>query len=55
MTGARKVSSGSPSTASTASDDRFWETYDWFQKRFMEDEPVKGGLLDLNRYYYHAE
>ena len=37
------------------SDDRFWETYDWFQKRFMEDEPVRGGLLDLNRYYYHAE
>ncbi len=37
------------------SDDRFWETYDWFQKRFMEDEPVRGGLLDLNRYYYFAE
>ena len=37
------------------SDDRFWETYDWFQKRFMADEPVRGGLLDLNRYYYHAE
>jgi hypothetical protein len=36
-------------------DDRFWETYDWFQKRFMEDEPVRGGLLDLNRYYYLAE
>jgi len=34
------------------SDDRFWETYDWFQKRFNEDEPVHGGLLDLNRYYY---
>jgi len=24
------------------SDDRFWETYDWFQKRFDEDEPVEG-------------
>ena len=37
------------------SDDRFWATYDWFQKRFMEDEPVRGGLFDLNRYYYMAE
>jgi len=35
-------------------DDRFWETYDWFQARFDEDEPVKGGLLDLNRYYHRA-
>jgi len=37
------------------SDDRFWETYDWFQKRFNADEPVRGGLLDLNRYYFIAE
>lgn len=37
------------------SDDRFWETYDWFQKRFMEDEPITGGLLDLNRYYLIAQ
>lgn len=36
------------------SDDRFWETYDWFQKRFDEDEPVRGGLLDLNRYFHKA-
>ena len=36
------------------SDDRLWETYDWFQKRFMEEEPVQGGLFDLNRYYYRA-
>jgi hypothetical protein len=35
-------------------DDRFWETYDWFQKRFDEDEPIQGGLLDLNRYYGQA-
>ena len=35
-------------------DDRFWETYDWFQKRFGEDEPVRGGLLDLNRYFHEA-
>ncbi len=36
------------------SDGRFWETYDWFQKRFDEDEPVRGGLLDLNRYFHKA-
>ena len=35
-------------------DEKLWETYDWFQKRFNEDEPVKGGLFDLNRYYYNA-
>jgi hypothetical protein len=35
-------------------DDRFWETYDWFQQRFNKDEPVRGGLFDLNRYYYRA-
>ena len=36
-------------------DDRFWGTYDWFQQRFQKDEPVRGGLFDLNRYYYYAE
>jgi hypothetical protein len=35
-------------------DERFWETYDWFQKRLQEDEPVHGGLFDLNRYFYNA-
>jgi hypothetical protein len=35
-------------------DERFWDTYDWFQQRFMEEEPVRGGLFDLNRYYYKA-
>lgn len=35
-------------------DERLWETYDWFQQRFNEDEPVEGGLFDLNRYYYKA-
>lgn len=35
-------------------DTRFWDTYDWFQKRFDHDNPVRGGLLDLNRYYYLA-
>ena len=37
------------------SDERLWDTYDWFQQRFIEDEPVRGGLFDLNRYYHHAE
>ncbi len=35
-------------------DERLWETYDWFQKRFNEDEPVLGGLFDMNRYYFRA-
>lgn len=35
-------------------DDRLWDAYDWFQQRFNEDEPVRGGLFDLNRYYYKA-
>ena len=35
-------------------DERLWESYDWFQQRFNEDEPVRGGLFDLNRYYYSA-
>ncbi|RNC71452.1 MAG: peptidylprolyl isomerase [Desulfuromonadales bacterium] len=35
-------------------DERFWEAYDWFQERFLRDEPVRGGLFDLNRYYYNA-
>jgi hypothetical protein len=35
-------------------DDRLWETYDWFQQRLNADEPVSGGLFDLNRYYYTA-
>jgi Fatty acid cis/trans isomerase (CTI) len=35
-------------------DERFWDTYDWFQKRFQEDEPVRGGLFDLNRYFHNA-
>jgi hypothetical protein len=36
-------------------EDRLWDTYDWFQKRFCEDEPVNAGLFDLNRYYYYAK
>jgi len=37
------------------SDDRFWITYDWFQERLNVEEPVRGGLLDLNRYYHKAD
>jgi hypothetical protein len=29
----------------------FWEYYDWFQKRFKQDQPIQSGLFDLNRYY----
>ena len=36
-------------------EDRLWDTYDWFQKRFYEDDPVNAGLFDLNRYYYLAK
>ncbi|MDD5167320.1 MAG: fatty acid cis/trans isomerase, partial [Syntrophales bacterium] len=35
-------------------EDRLWDVYDWFQKRFYEDEPVDAGLFDLNRYFYRA-
>ena len=34
------------------SDPKFWETYDWFQKRFDEQVPREAGLYDLNRYYH---
>jgi hypothetical protein len=37
--------------AISRSNPNFWETYDWFQTRFMEDEPMAAGLYDLNRYY----
>ena len=37
------------------SEERLWDTYDWFQKRFYEDEPVNAGLFDLNRYYHLAK
>jgi len=28
----------------------FWEIYEWFQDHFYQQEPVKAGLYDLNRY-----
>ncbi len=36
-------------------EDDFWEHFDWFQKRYLEDEPIQGGLFDLNRYFFHAD
>jgi hypothetical protein len=36
------------------SDFAFWETYDWFQARANEADPIGSGLLDLNRYYSTA-
>ena len=30
--------------------DSFWETADWFQDAYAEQEPVLSGLFDLNRY-----
>ncbi len=29
----------------------FWTSYDWFQARLNESDPVRAGLYDLNRYY----
>jgi hypothetical protein len=36
------------------SDSRLWDVYDWFQQRYNEEEPIQGGLFDLNHYYYDA-
>jgi len=33
------------------SDEKFWDTFDWFQNHFNEANPVQAGLYDLNRYY----
>jgi len=30
--------------------DQFWKHSDWFQQQYAEQEPVEGGVLDLNRY-----
>jgi hypothetical protein len=32
-------------------DEKFWETYDWFQEHFNKSNPTEAGLYDLNRYY----
>jgi len=34
--------------------DKFWEVYDRFQKKFDNLDPVQAGLFDLNRYHYLA-
>lgn len=34
------------------SDERFWDTFDWFQENFNKAEPIESGLYDLNRYYH---
>jgi hypothetical protein len=36
------------------SNENFWETFDWFQNNFDEQEPLESGLYDLNRYYKRA-
>jgi hypothetical protein len=33
----------------------FWQHYDWFQQRFLRDQPIRAGLFDLNRYYFNAD
>jgi hypothetical protein len=30
---------------------RFWEVADWYQEELARDEPLRAGLLDLNRYH----
>lgn len=35
-------------------DERFWETYDWFQAQLFEEDPIRAGLYDLNRYHPEA-
>jgi hypothetical protein len=32
-------------------DEQFWSSYDWFQARFDESDPLRSGRYDLNRYY----
>lgn len=36
------------------SNENFWQKYDWFQDRFLQSDPGRAGLFDLNRYYYWA-
>jgi hypothetical protein len=31
----------------------FWEQADWFQARHLAEQPLEGGVLDLNRYENH--
>ncbi len=52
---ARGTPGGCPRYGVNRAEERLWDAYDWFQARFLEDEPVDGGLFDLNRYYYLAQ
>jgi len=36
------------------SDTQFWEIFDWFQNHVENEDYIKGGLLDLNRYAREA-
>jgi hypothetical protein len=36
------------------SEPEFWSVYDWFQRESLAEDPVTGGLFDLNRYYSEA-
>ncbi len=31
-------------------DERFWEMSDWFNARFRQEQPLRSGIFDLNRY-----
>ncbi len=31
-------------------DPTFWEKFDWIQNKFLRDNPIQGGVLDLGRY-----
>jgi hypothetical protein len=35
-------------------DEGFWDSYDRFQAKFIESDPLRAGLYDLNRYYPDA-
>ncbi len=35
-------------------DESFWQVYDWLQQRFLDSDPLRAGVFDLNRYYHLA-
>jgi len=35
-------------------DEKFWESFDWFQNNFNASDPLNAGLYDLNRYYKYG-
>lgn len=34
--------------------EKFWQKYDWFDKRFKKQDPLQYGIFDLNRYFSEA-